>query len=527
MSFERTIISRGKKYRQLVESRWDRDKKQSRIHVIRHLGSVVEKDGKEETVAAESRFESIDMAYPVGRLAVYWKTAEEFRVKKCISDFIGEDRAIAILLLVMNQLTGRRALTKIGDWIRRSPVHRWIGMDAEKLTKDYFLSALDEISSHDAGGSRSYAMSIQNSLSTAWKGLIGSDRARYFFYQDITRIRWNGSENELAERGYGSQVGRPHIGFGLLVSRDSYFPLSGYVVRGSKPDKTTVTETIDNLAGWGLHRITLVWDRGFVSKSNIDYALSKKYHVLSGGQHTSSEVDEWISKYEDHEIERRENIIGMPGDRGIYFVDEIGTLFGHTCRIVVIMDPEKRDRSRTERDLALQGLESETSRKRIADLKSSLSPIVKPARGRRGYEIDPSEEEKARRLDGRSLLFCTEASMSGRDIVKIYFQKDRVEKAFRHLKGDASLSPIRYQLPGRVDAYLSVVNFIAYEIIAAVMWKIETERLGIGYDDFMDKLSEISEVVLVRKGNKIYRWTTVSQEIQKLVKPFDIMSLQT
>ena len=102
-----------------------------------------------------------------------------------------------------------------------------------------------------------------------------------------------------------------------------------------------------------------------------------------------------------------------------------------------------------------------------------------------------------------------------------------MEKALSHLRSDASLSPVRYQLPGRVEAYLSVVNFIAYEIMAAIMWKIDFHSMRISYEDLMDKLSGISEVVLVRKSNKIYRWTTVSQEMQKLLKPFDVMSLQT
>ena len=526
MSFERTITSRGKKYRQLVESVWDREKKQSRIHVIRHLGSVVDRNGKEVTIPPESRFSSIDMTYPVGNIAVFWKIAEELHILRCLSDSIGEDNAAAILLLAMNQLTGRRALTKIGDWITGSPIHRWITFDYEKITKDYFLNALDSISSWKGNVYESHSADIQHRLSEKWKGMMGSDRARYFFYQDITRIRWNGNENEFAERGYGSQVGRPHIGFGLLVSRDHYMPLAGYAVRGSNPDKVTVRETMDNLHSWKMKRIVLVWDRGFVSRANIEYALKMKYNVLSGGPHTSSEVDAWISKYQDSEIERRENIIRMPRDRGIYFVDEIGTLFGHTCRIVVIMDPERRNRDRIERDIAIQRLESGTSGRIIAEIKASLSPIVKTARGRRGYVIAPAEEERARKLDGRSLLFCTDVSMPGRDIVKTYFQKDRVEKAFRHLKGDASLSPVRYQIPGRVEAYLSVINFVAYEIIAAILWKIETNHMEISYEDLMDKLSGISEVVLIRKGSKIYRWTTVSQEMQKLLKPFDVLSLQ-
>jgi len=34
-------------------------------------------------------------------------------------------------------------------------------------------------------------------------------------------------------------------------------PVMGYPVRGSKPDKTTVEETIDNLARWNVKNITL------------------------------------------------------------------------------------------------------------------------------------------------------------------------------------------------------------------------------------------------------------------------------
>ncbi len=94
--------------------------------------------------------------------------------------------------------------------------------------------------------------------------------------------------------------------------------------------------------------------------------------------------------------------------------------------------------------------------------------MVNPARGRRGYEINVAEEKLARRLDGRSLFFSTDIKMSGKNIVRTYFQKDHIEKAFRFLKGDACLSPVRYQQPGRVEAYLSVINFISYELIAAL-----------------------------------------------------------
>ncbi len=62
MIFKRTTTVKGKKYQQLVESKWDKEKKQSRIHVVKHLGRVVEKDGKEKLIPSQLKFDSIDHA---------------------------------------------------------------------------------------------------------------------------------------------------------------------------------------------------------------------------------------------------------------------------------------------------------------------------------------------------------------------------------------------------------------------------------------------------------------------------------
>ncbi len=56
MAFNRTTTVEGKKYRQLVESKWDPEKKQSRIHIIKHLGRVMEKDGKEKLIPSQVNY---------------------------------------------------------------------------------------------------------------------------------------------------------------------------------------------------------------------------------------------------------------------------------------------------------------------------------------------------------------------------------------------------------------------------------------------------------------------------------------
>lgn len=520
MAYERTITSNGHKYRQLVESKWDREKKQPRIHVIRHLGRIVERDGREVLVPAQTSFDTLDRSFPVGFIAMLWTTSQEFGMVDAISSITDRETAHSILAMVFNQLTGRKPLTKIGSWISESPIHRWIGI-SEFMTRDRLLSALDRIS----GDGGSIALSVQNALAERWRGIAGDDKPRFFFH-DITRMRWNGDETYWAERGYGSAMGRPHIGFGLLVSGGNYFPVAGYPVRGSRPDKTTVREVVDNISRFRVGGVTFVWDRGFVSRENIDYALSHGYHVLSGGPHTSNEVDSIISILDDQEIERRENILEL-SDHAVYYSESVEELYGHRCRVAVMLDPERRNRERIERDLMIHALERAESKGEIAHLVSELRPIVRVSRGRRGYVIDVDEENRMRRMDGRSLFFCTNTRISGRDIIRTYFQKDRVEKAFRYLKGDASIAPVRYQLPGRVEAYLSVICFSAYLLIAAINWKIETNRLPISYEELVERASKIHEVTMTSKGKQIHRWTVIENDLEKLLKPFNIRSLET
>ncbi len=216
MAFKRITTVKGKKYQQLVESRWDKEKKQSRIHVVKHLGRVVEKDGKEKLIPSQLKFDSVDHAYPVGELALFWKIAEEFEVQKSISKAIGRDEkdtSMAIMILAINQLIGRKSLTKIGEWVSETPIPRWTDINPNKLNKDYFASALDKISAQNENMKSSYSYTIQNNITNTWRKIIGNEPERYFFYQDITRIRWNGNQSIFAENGYGAQIGRPHIGF--------------------------------------------------------------------------------------------------------------------------------------------------------------------------------------------------------------------------------------------------------------------------------------------------------------------------
>jgi hypothetical protein len=127
MTYHRTITVNGRKYKQMVESRWSPEKKRSEVHVIKHLGRIIEKDGKEILKPSPLKIDWVDKAYPVGKLAVYWKLAQEFKIYDSVAKPFGsdgDDVAAGILILALNQLVGRRPLTRLDSWVSNGPLQR-------------------------------------------------------------------------------------------------------------------------------------------------------------------------------------------------------------------------------------------------------------------------------------------------------------------------------------------------------------------------------------------------------------------
>lgn len=526
MSFERTVTSRGKKYRQLVESRWDPARKQSRIHVIRHLGAVIEEGGVERVVPARLRVDSFESSRSVGGLALWYRLCEEFRLRKCVTDALGDEEAGgAVLALVLNQLVGRRSLDEVGPWLSSSSIARWSGLDPAEWTKDALLGTLDRLCTVNEEGRFSQCLAVQRNATGAWRDVVGRDRSRSYYYHDVTRIRYNGTTCPLAERGYGAVPTRPHVGFALLTARAHQFPLLGFPVRGSHPDATTVPTTLAALRAWDLPPTTIVWDRGMLSRPNMKMARDAGFHVLTGVPERGNEAIHALTQWRDADIEQRENTLRRQKTGGVYVKAWDATFLGQKGRFAVVLDPQKRTRERLQRDLLIEEIQQATSKARITQLREALGKLITPSPGRRGWRINAAREAAERTKDGRTLFFTTDRDLEGRDIVKAYYQRDEVEKAFRTLRGETSLAPIGYRKPGRVEAYLSVINYLAYLLRAGAAWKIRENELGVSVDELIAHLEEIHEVVVLSGKERIARWTHVSEDARRLMKPFGIERL--
>lgn len=519
MSFERTVTSRGRRYRQLVENHWDPVKKQSRTHVLRHIGPVVEdKNGRAVTAV---RIEGVETACQAGHLALFFSIANEFSVRRCLEqacpDHDGRD-ADALLALVMNQLNGRRPLKDIGPWLDATPLGRWMNVDGRMFTKDVLTSALDSVCTTKNEITTRRVLAIQKLATDAWRKRCGPDPPRFFFYYDVTRIRYHGWECPLAENGYGPYAnGRPHVGLGLVTSRGNHFPLLSFPIRGSVNDASTFEAMAAGLNVWNIDNLTIILDRGILNAKTVAHAREYGYNMLGGCSETSDEVKAALKKWPDEKIDRSTQIYLRPGNEEMYFKAWKGELFGQQGLLVLTMDPYRKIKERGARDKMLLELRNGAKKGRTRALREELGEIVRSTVGRQGWTIDEKAEDESRRADGRFLLFTTDRNMEPGEVIRAYYQRDEVEKAFRDLNGGASLGPIRYRMPDHVEPYLTVACHLAYLIRAGIAWKLRKARRPESVDQVISALREIHEVNLTTRNGVISRWTRLSKHQRKLV----------
>ena len=70
----------------------------------------------------------------------------------------------------------------------------------------------------------------------------------------------------------------------------------------------------------------------------------------------------------------------------------------------------------------------------------------------------------------------------------------------------------------RVDAYLTVVNHMAYLIRAAIRWELKSMNRPESADEAIGILRGIYEVSMVQNGNTIRRWGPVTKKNRKLIE---------
>jgi len=143
------------------------------------------------------------------------------------------------------------------------------------------------------------------------------------------------------------------------------------------------------------------------------------------------------------------------------------------------------------------------------------NPELELIKRNHSIELGTFDSNKARYI-GYSLIYHT-TKLSNSEVVKIYYEKDIIEKAFRELKSSINLNPIRKYRMGHIKAHVKIC-YIAYALLSYIKHKLAP--MGISATDGLEKLSPVYKVQL-KSPKEGFTWSkivTLTKKQQLILK---------
>ena len=336
---------------------------------------------------------------------------------------------------------------------------------------------------------------------------------------DLSAIRYFGDHNDLADFGhyYRKNGELREINFVLCVTRDAGIPIHHRPLAGNIPSVSAIHNLTGELKDYGILTALIVVDRGFYSSDNM-----KDLHDYSwiGAIPSSLKIyDDLI--HDSRGIDNSRNYIQYRGETVFYREVRI-----HGTRYLVYFSPRLRSRRiesffarLAERETALKEL-GNTRFKTEQDLIGSVESTLKGIRKlfdviyhKESLSFSYSLKHKAIQRRNNRLgytILITNTLFPAPDILKIYRQKDVVEKAFSHVKPHLEPFFARTEEGTRARLFLTILGYTFAAIIAG--------RCDITYENAMKTMAGIREVVYSNGSHAHVEYTKDQRELLEKLK---------
>ena len=275
---------------------------------------------------------------------------------------------------------------------------------------------------------------------------------------------------EQGKRSFGHskdfRTDLPQVVIAMAVTRDGV-PVRCWTFPGNTADTSIIRTVKDDLAGWNLHRMVWVADRGFASAANRAYLTRGGGHYIHAEKlrHTGGEAAAALARAGRYRSVagnlRVKEVAVAPGGKGD------GEDGARAQRFVVCHNPEQADRDAAVRERLVAHLESLiagsdswTDRRR-----DELVGSFKTKPGLRRYlrrtnggllRIDAAAIKRESHLDGKWLLRTSDTTLTPDDLAAAYKQLLQVERGWRDMKGALGLRPVFHYREDRIRSHVQL-----------------------------------------------------------------------
>jgi len=492
MSFIRKFKKNGRVYLAEVESKRVDGKVVQRF--IRHVGR--EADGK--TILSSSISEvTIDKVKLHGPLLVLNHLAQEIGLSEALGEYGNE-----ILSLVYAHCLDYKSINHMTSWFERTDLN--MILDLEELTEKRLLSALDSLEEQNQEVlQRRIFENVYRRYDLDTKGMVYDVTNTYLYGKKCPLGKWGKDKDGV--------LGRPLIQIGLGVTQKEGVPLFHKTYEGNIHDSRTFQDAITYFEDYRIKDGMVVFDRGIPSVKNCEDVAALGWKGLCGmpaNDGLKKVVCPILRKESFLDLKHRVRLGGS-----VFYVMTKPYAVGkvHGTLAICFNERKKNDLKESRYDEIEQATKQLVQKKSI---KAGLEGLFS-----KSGQLIPARLAQEEELDGYSFIFTT-ARLSPSEMVKLYFDKDLVEKAFQSLKGVVRLRPIRHWLYNRVIAHVFIC-YLAYLLLSLL--KIRLKKLGLSPVAALQELDSLYKVYMrdSRKGFELSRVVALSRMQEKIMKTID------
>lgn len=470
-----------------------------------------------------------------------------------------EDKYLSqrILMMVLNRLILPCAKYSIEKWYTRSDLSNIIDLPTNQLESQKIYRAMDKLDESCT------------EIETAVCKVISAQEKISFdkMYLDFTNQESysRNHDSELLHHGHNKR-GKDElfqINISLCCDVEAGIPLFHKSYRGNYNDKQFIHEYAKELrkrlkdVGWN-DRTTLIVDRGINGKNNFDLLLEHQFDYVGGLIEREFPKYFLVSKSElrkrySHPREEKPPLT-------IKYISMIEEIYDRKHKIIIFFNQENYD-DKVERlniDLEIYQKQCEEKlnyfkkeiventfqsnwnnadkiNKHLKEMNKKMFPLlslkIKSYRFELQWKITINEKAIKQYIDnfGKHVLFTNRLDLTDKNILDLFFNKDRIEKNFQFLKSNAYtnrfivLGPMLHSKDERITSHVYTC------ILALQLYQIIRNRLKKNKIDFSTQraLEELEEIVcyytkIAGKEKAIRHINPLNESQKKILKAIQI-----
>jgi len=480
-----------------------------------------------------------------GDVAVMWTLAEHLQFPEIIDKITHSDSAVStgkvLSMWAVNRALAPESATGLQHWAGRTALGELAGIAHDKMNKDRLFRALDDVCLSDDSGEDLYdhSLSIEKMI---FKQNRTSDSDALAF--DLTSTYFYGTSCPIARKGYNrdKKLGRLQIVIALAVSRKDKLPLFHRVYPGDTHDGSTAVQFLSTARGFGIQHGTIIWDRALTTEDTLKLSQTNGYNLIAGLPATRNDVVDALKKAGN--IEKMDHFIQKNGHGSLYAKSVNADVFDMPQSVVVCLNTDMREGERGERYETLldikerleelsakkanlsEGKLRKASRKIVGPYSDFIKPRIKREGVRPRIEINIQKRmvRSQELTEGRYAILHTDPTLSPRQVVEEYHGKDFIEKAFRSLKQDVEIRPVRHRMPSRIRAY-TLVCVMGYYLRARLAAMLRDARPDESFDDFIEELADVQRTTLTYGRSSSVRYLNMPQRKKATLKAMGLASM--